>query len=1018
MKKLFLTVFLLFSLSLFAQQQPEWQRQDAVGMNKVDPHAYVWPYSNVEQIKEGDYLNSKYVLNLNGKWKFNWVKNPDNRPKDFYKPEFYVGGWADINVPGNWERQGYGLPIYVNETYEFDDKLFNFKKNPPLVPYRENEVGSYRRSFTIPQDWDGRRVVICCEGVSSFYYIWINGVFVGYNQGSKTPAEWDITDKLVDGENIVALEVYRWSAGSYLECQDMWRISGIERDVYLYSTPKQYIQDFKVVAGLDKKEYKDGEFALNVTVEGGANLPNTVAYKLFDSKGDVVLQDNQIVKGRGLSNYLVFDNKQIKDVKAWSAEHPNLYTLALELKDEEGKVLELTGCNVGFRTSEIKDGLFILNGMPIIIKGTNRHEHSQQGRTVSKELMEKDIQLMKQHNINTVRNSHYPTHPYWYMLCDKYGLYMIDEANVESHGMGYGKESLAKDTTWLKAHKDRIERMYHRSKNHPAIVIWSMGNEAGNGVNFEKCYDWFKSVEKTRPVMYERAEENYNTDIYGRMYRPVDFLLAYARRTEPKVYRPYIMTEYLHAMGNSCGGFREYIQAFESEPILQGGCIWDWVDQSFVEIDSNGKWYWTYGGDYGPKDVPSFGNFCCNGLVNSLRVPNPHIAEIKKGYQYIKSQLVNDKTLIVKVKNWFDFSNLDDYTLNWEVVGDNSKVIASGSKTVSCEPHKEVEISLGALKLPKNIREAFLNLSWTPKTSSEFVKVGDEVAYDQFVLEGNKGYRGKEGKISGKVEFKIDENSGELISYKYNGEEMLLSPVMLSLYRPGTDNDNREWTYGNRTWKREGINTISQRAVLVKQSKKGAEAKVEILNAKGVKIADATYKYALKSDGTLNIKTYFSPDTSLISSLARVGLTFKMPYDYNVVEYFGRGDNETYNDRNMSGKIGLYKTNAEKMFYYYVQPQSTGNRTDVRWFELSNGAGSGIKFNSSKPFQFSVLPFTDKNIEDAVHVNELRRDGAVTIHLDAEQSGVGTATCGPGVLPQYRVSVKDYNFEFNLKPIR
>ena len=476
-------------------------------------------------------------------------------------------------------------------------------------------MGSYRKTVEIPASWKGQQVFLHVGSATSNLYVWVNGKLLGYNQGSKTAAEWDITDVLNEGENVVALEVYRWSSGAYLECQDMWRLSGIERDVYLYSTPKQYIADYKLNASLDKEKYKDGIFGLEVTVEGHSAISGatSIAYTLKDADGKAVLQDAIRIKSRGLSNFITFDEKNIPDVKAWSAEHPHLYTLILELKDEQGKVTELTGCEVGFRTSEIKDGRFCINGVPVLVKGTNRHEHSQLGRTVSKELMELDIKLMKQHNINMVRNSHYPTHPYWYQLCDRYGLYMIDEANIESHGMGYGPASLAKDSTWLTAHMDRTHRMYERSKNHPAIVIWSLGNEAGNGINFERTYDWLKSVEKTRPVQYERAELNYNTDIYCRMYRSVDDIKAYVK--EKDIYRPFILCEYLHAMGNSCGGLKEYWDVFENNPMAQGGCVWDWVDQSFREIDADGRWYWTYGGDYGPKNVPSFGNFCCNGLV-------------------------------------------------------------------------------------------------------------------------------------------------------------------------------------------------------------------------------------------------------------------------------------------------------------------------------------------------------------------------------------------------------------------
>ena len=563
----------------------------------------------------------------------------------------------------------------------------------------------------------------------------------------------------------MALEVYRWSAGSYLECQDMWRLSGIERDVYLYSTPRQFIADYKVTSSLDKKEYKEGLFGLDVTVEGSATGVSTLAYSLEDTAGKTILQNEMPVKSRGLSNFITFDEQYLPDVKRWSAEHPNLYTLILTLKDDAGHITHLTGCKVGFRISEIKDGRFCINGVPVLVKGANRHEHSQLGRTVSKELMEEDIRLMKQHNLNTVRNSHYPTHPYWYQLCDRYGLYVIDEANIESHGMGYGSASLAKDSTWLPAHMDRTQRMYERAKNHPGIVIWSLGNEAGNGINFERTYDWMKSVETTRPIQYERAEQNYNTDIYCRMYRSVEELLVYARQIEPKVYRPFIMTEYLHAMGNSGGGLKEYMDVFETEPIVQGGCIWDWVDQSFREIDADGRWYWTYGGDYGPKNVPSFGNFCCNGLVNAVREPHPHLLEVKKAFQYIKATLVDKSNLTLNIKNWYDFTNLNAYILHWQVVGDHGKVIADGTRRVDAAPHATVEVTLGAVRLPSDVREAYLNLSWTPVDAAPFINTDYEVAYDQFVLSGNKNYRTPETKLSGKVEMNIDPATGALRSY-------------------------------------------------------------------------------------------------------------------------------------------------------------------------------------------------------------------------------------------------------------
>ena len=998
-----------------AQQRPEWQSQYAVGLNKLNPHAYVWPYATAADVQKGAYEESPYYMSLNGKWKFHWVKNPDTRPKDFYKPSFYTGGWADINVPGNWERQGYGTAIYVNETYEFDDKMFNFKKNPPLVPSEENEVGSYRRTFTIPAGWEGRRVILCCEGVISFYYAWVNGEFLGYNQDSKTPAEWDITDKLKKGENTIALEVYRWSAGAYLECQDMWRLSGIERDVYLYSTPKQYIADYKVTSILEKNTYKDGVFELDVTVEGAAAGIATVAYELQNEAGKTVLNGSQPVKSRGLSNLITFDEKRIPDVEKWSAEHPNLYTLILELKDANGKVTEVTGTKVGFRTSEIKDGRFCINGVPVLVKGVNRHEHSQLGRTVSKELMEEDIKLMKQHNINTVRNSHYPAHPYWYQLCDRYGLYMIDEANIESHGMGYGPASLAKDSTWLTAHMDRTHRMYERSKNHPAIVIWSLGNEAGNGINFERTYDWLKSVEKNRPVQYERAEENYNTDIYCRMYRSVDVIKEYVARKD--IYRPFILCEYLHAMGNSCGGMKEYWDVFENEPMAQGGCIWDWVDQSFREVDKDGNWYWTYGGDYGPKDVPSFGNFCCNGLVNAVREPHPHLLEVKKIYQNIKSTLVDKKNLTIRVKNWFDFSDLNEYLLHWSVTGDDGTIVAEGSKEVTCAPHAVVDITLGAVKLPKTLREAYLNLSWTRVKATPLVTSDWEVAYDQFVLPVSKNsWSGKPAK-AGNTTFVVDKSTGALKSLCLDGEELLASPITLSLFRPATDNDNRDQN-GAKLWRQAGLGHLTQKVVSLKEGKNKTTVKADILNAEGKKIGNAEFIYALNRDGSMKVQTTFEPDTSLVKSMARLGVTFEMKDTYENVTYLGRGEHETYTDRNQSGKIGIYKTTPERMFHYYVVPQSTGNRTDVRWLQLTDEHGKGCWIEANSFFQFSTVPFSDVILEKARHINELKRDGKITIHLDAEQAGVGTATCGPGVLPSYLVPLTKQTFDFTIYPVK
>lgn len=994
-----------------ADNLPEWQSQYAIGLNKLKPHAYIWPYNSKDDVANRKHHQSEYYLDLNGTWKFNWVRNPDNRPKDFYKANYFVGNWANIEVPGNWERQGFGYPIYVNETYEFDAPLFNFKKNPPFVPHEANEVGSYKRTFTMPKEWKNRRVVFTCEGATSFYYLWINGEFVGYNQGSKTAAEWDITDKLKEGENEVAMEVYRWSSGSYLECQDMWRISGIERDVYLYSTPNKYIADYKVSSSLDKETYSNGLFDLNVEIGGQSNENLYLNYTLTDDNNQTIASAK---KQLGSSNQLSFDSKVIEKVKRWSAEYPNLYTLTLDLQDAKGNSLHMTGAKVGFKTSEIKDGRFHINGVPILVKGVNRHEHSQKGRTVSKELMLKDIELMKQNNINTVRNAHYPTHPYWYELCNEYGLYVIDEANIESHGMGYGPATLAKDTTWHNAHMDRTQRMYERSKNHPSIVIWSLGNEAGNGVNFEKTYDWLKAADNSRPVQYERAEENYNTDIYCRMYRSVDVIKEYVARDD--IYRPFILCEYVHAMGNSVGGLKDYWDVFESEPMAQGGCVWDWVDQAFYEVDENGKWYLTYGGDYGPKGVPSFGSFNSNGLINSLREPHPHLAEVKKVYQYIKTKATDLSKLEFKVKNWYDFSNLNEFTLNWQIVGDNGLVIASGVETLDCEPHQIAKLQLPKPKYPSKIKEAFVNLSWTAKYPRPLLAEGHELAANQFNVVVNKNYQPVIDAYKASATFEVDAATGALKSYKVGGVEMLAKPMQLSLYRTPTENDKKDQN-GFKLWQAAGIDHVQQKTISKKDGKNRLEVKVDLLNKYKQSLGTANFIYSLKNGNELEVQVEFSPNKELVKSMARVGLALEIPDSYSNVNYLGKNI-ETYADRYEAGIVTNCTTTVDAMFHNYTVPQSTGNRMDTRWVSLTNNDGFGLRFAADKTFQFSAIPYEDATVEKAGHINKLEKTGVTTLHLDVEQMGVGTATCGPGVLPQYLVPIKDYRFKFMIQAIK
>ncbi|MDG5798902.1 glycoside hydrolase family 2 TIM barrel-domain containing protein [Marinilabiliaceae bacterium ANBcel2] len=1038
MKKYLINFILVFfvATSVGAGELPIWQSQYSMGKNKIDPHYYVLPYGDKEDVFDLAYKDSEYYLDLNGEWRFNWVRNPDNRPVDFYKPDFFDGQWAKITVPGNWERQGYGLPIYVNEDYEFVHEMFDMDSpTPPIVPYEHNEVGSYRRTFTIPEKWENRRVVLTLEGVNSFYYVWINGEKVGYNMDSKTPAQWDITDKLTDDENVIAVEVYRWSAGSYLECQDYWRISGIERDVYLYSTPDIHIADFEVLSSLDKEEYKDGVFELDVLVNSSFAGQGTLVYQLFDDNKELVFEEQADVELTGDSAETIsFDPKIIENVKRWSAEHPNLYNLVVELKSDKGGKSHITGTHVGFRTSEVKDGQFFVNGKPIIIKGANRHEHTQMGRTVTEEIMLKDIKLMKQHNLNAVRSAHYPNDKRWYELCNIHGLYVIDEANVESHGMGYGPETLAKDTAWFQQHLERNQRMYHRSKNHPSIIIWSMGNEGGDGINFKKTYEWFKTVEQTRPVQYEMARETDHSDIFARMYRPVHELTDYL---ESNPDRPYIMCEFAHAMGNSVGGLADYMEVFENEPRIQGGLIWDWVDQTFIEIDENGRWYYAYGGDYGPENVPSFGNFCANGLISSDRVVFPQLKEVEKVYQYIKSELIDSENMLVEVKNWYDFTNLNEYTLEWEVMNDRGDILSNGEMIVDCMPGdtKQIQLAESLPVDPENGNELFILLNWTSNYEKSFIPEGYRVAYDQFVvshldnreiaLTGERGrrFRVDDYTVSNRdVELTFSPETGELLSYNYRGKELLTSPLVLEFHRAHTDNDDRDWNGGHH-WRRSGLDNLTPVASSVDFDSNGrngltVEVVQEFYNERDEKLIDATVFYEIKADGTLFIDNHVNPDTSFVKTFARTGITFDMDPSFNNVDYFGKGDHDTYADRAASGIIDFYSTTVDRMYVNFVNPQSSGNRMDTRWMALTDCDGNGIFVTSDIDFEFSAQPYNKEELEGATHFNKLpAQSNATTVNLDKEQTGLGTATCGPGVMSQYIVTAEPKEFRFVIKPV-
>lgn len=696
-KKYFLlTCLAAFPFALTAQENNRYEEitnPKLTSINREPARSTFTSYVTEADAVINDRKNGTFRLSLNGKWKFHYVETFADRPTDFMMDRVDASRWPDINVPGNWELQGFGTPIYVNHPYEFCSSGYPpywDKPNPPYVPKEWNPTGTYRREFTLPGDWDDKEIFLSADGVRGAAFYYLNGKFVGMSKDAKTPARFNVSAIAKKGKNVIAIQIHRFSDANYLECQDFWRISGIERDIYLYAQPQIHLTDFKVESPLDEN-YRNGILKVKVqfTNESGQNAPFVVGYRLLDKNDQQIAQSSTQVSGD--QTEVEFTKKTIQEPLQWTAETPNLYTLVISLKRPNGDVIEATSCKVGFRTVEIKDKQLLVNGQPILVKGVNYHEHNENtGHYVSEELMKKDFELWKRYNVNTVRTCHYPQQERFYELCDEYGIYVIDEANIESHGMGYDLRvggTLGNNPLFMNAHLDRTMNMYERDKNHPSVIIWSLGNEAGNGLNFYVTYNTLKTLD-SRPIQYERALLEWNTDIYCPMYAPPSYLEKYARNKE--MTRPLILCEYAHAMGNSLGNFQDYWDIIEKYPILQGGCIWDWVDQGFAAKTDDGRKYWTYGGDYGENGTPSDGNFCINGVVYPDRSVKPQTEEMGKVYQNIKFLDFDKQTSTVKIRNDFSFTNLDKYDFYY-IIRDHGKEVYRGKiENIHAAPGKTV----------------------------------------------------------------------------------------------------------------------------------------------------------------------------------------------------------------------------------------------------------------------------------------------------------------------------------------
>lgn len=1026
-------VFLWFlgSHFIFAQTlDPVIENPDVIGINKLDARATFFPYNSVELAQEHDISNANNYMLLNGIWQFNYSDTPEVRPTDFYKEDYDTSQWNTIKVPANWEVEGFGIPIYVNASYPFQKG----ELNPPDIPDGDNPVGSYKRTFEVPTEWNGKDLFIHFGAVKSAFYIWINGKKVGYSQGSKLPAEFNVTKFVKPGNNSIALEVYRWSDGSWLECQDFWRISGIERDVYLYARPKIQLADYFAKAGL-QNNYTDGVFDLSVDLKSVDSKKQKGAIEIN------ITRDNQSVYS-GSSSYELQPNSEqsftfnkiIPQVKTWSAETPNLYQLSVVIKDRKGHVLEAISRKLGFRTSEVKDGQFLVNGQPILFKGVNRHEHDPDtGHIISREAMLRDVQIFKEYNINAVRTAHYPNDPYFYELCDEYGIYVVDEANIESHGMGYALDrTLANNPAWLKSHLERVDRMVERDKNHPSILIWSLGNEAGNGYNFYEAYLSAKDRDDTRPVQHERAVYEWNTDLYVPMYETPAQIEAYAK--DDRRTKPLVMCEYAHAMGNSMGGFKEYWDLFEKYDKLQGGFIWDFVDQG-LRIERNGREIFAYGGDFGPEGTPSDNNFLINGLVQPDRRVNPHIYEvayIQQDIKFYENDLANG---MIDIKNWYFFRDLSNYKLNWEVIA-NGEVVESGSiDELEFAPQVKKTIKIPyRIQLKKGV-EYFLNVSAVLKTDEPLLTAGYKVAYEQFQLQaGNVQVpeattEATSVKVNGDVivvsgqdfEIKFNKKEGTLTDYRFKNESLLNSGPVVNFWRAPVDNDygaNTQRSY--KAWK--DVATSSQVMTSVKQLSK---SEVQITFTRDLFDGDASLivTYVVIGNGAVKISNDLKAIKGEHPDFYKFGNKLELPEAYKNITYYGKGPFEAYTDRQHAAKVGLYKQTVEAQFFPYVRPQETGNKLEVRWVALTKENGSGLKFVSETPFSVSALNFSEDDLHtgDARvqhHAGELDPRKEVFVNIDGFQQGLGSINSwGRLPLEAYRLHYQDYSYSYWMVPI-
>ena len=1021
------------------QESYDWENPRIVERNREPAHTTLAVYPDEKSALKYERMKSPWILMLNGEWKFKLCRNPKSVPEGFYRVDFNAESWDDIPVPSNWQMLGYDKPIYVNVRYPFPP-------DPPRVPRDWNPTGLYRRWFIVPDEWSGRKIFIIFEGVDSAFYVWINGHKVGYSQDSRLPAEFDITPYVHPGRNLVAVEVLRWSDGSYLEDQDMWRLSGIYRDVYLYCTPKIHIRDFFVRTIFDS-EYRDAELKLRINIKNYSDReagPLIIEAQLYDEDGSIVFDESLRRKLERLKprHEVAFEVKSVvRKPKKWSAETPYLYTLVLTLKKADGEIIEAESCKIGFRQVEVKDGQILINGVPVLLKGVNRHEHDgERGHVVTVETMIKDIKIMKRFNFNAVRTSHYPNHPAWYDLCDKYGIYVIDEANIECHGLAniqcvpYRKEP-ANDPEWLHAFMERVIRMVERDKNHPCVIMWSLGNESGYGPNHEAAAGWIHRYDPTRPVHYEGAihlpgKAPQSIDVLSVMYPSLDRLAEMAE--DPEEDRPLIMCEYAHSMGNSTGNLKEYWDLIRRYKRLCGGFIWDFIDQGLKRRTGDGKEYWAYGGDFG--DEPNDGNFCINGLLWPDRTPKPAMWECKKIQQPVEVEPVDLESGKLRIINRYNFTDLEALDVFWEIAEDGDMIQRGRLVKMSVPPHESCIVTIPFIRPKiKPGAEYWLTIRFKLAEDTLWAEKGYEVGWAQFKIPfktpPNPKVRVKDMpslrleeeediKIHGRnFTLTFDGKTGRISSLLFRETELVRKGPRLNVWRAPTDNDAPRLA---PKWREAGLDRLRHRLDRIEAeelSSKHVKVKVKttLLDMETARFR-CEYVYRIYGSGDIIIDTDVKPLSDL-PPLPRIGLQMIIPGEFNMFTWYGRGPHENYCDRNEGAPVGVYSGTVDEQYVPYIVPQENGNKTDVRWASLTNSSGLGLLAVAMPRMEVSVHHYRTEDLDKARHTYELKRREDITLNLDYRQSGLGGGSCGPDTLPKYLVKPEHTQFSIRLRPL-